>query len=89
MYTPKKNHPSEILKIGENILKWRKEKGITRHDLAKNLHISSKILRKVEENQVVINHLQIRIIAAHSKIKFSRLLIDPTLYYQINGELVF
>lgn len=89
MHTPQRNQSINLFKIGENIRQWRKEKGIKQIDFANALHISIKILRKVEQNKVLINHLQIRIIASQLKIKFSQLLIDPISYYQLNYELSF
>ncbi len=87
MHTPQKNQTTDLLTIGEKIRIWRKEKGIKQADFAKSLHISAKILRKVEQDKVAVNHLQVRIIASQLKIKFSQLIIEPNNYYQINYEL--
>lgn len=89
MNIPQNYQPAAITTIGENIRKWRKEKGIKQADFAKKLHLSAKILRKIEQNKVAVNHLQLRIIAAQLKIKFSQLIIDPISYCQINCELSF
>ena len=89
MNIPQNYQPAALTTIGKNIRKWRKEKGIKQADFAKKLHLSVKILRKIEQDKVAVDHLQIRIIAAQLNIKFSELIIDPICYYQINQELTF
>ena len=89
MNIPQNYQSAALTTIGKNIRKWRKEKGIKQADFAKNLHLSVKILRKIEQDKVAVDHLQIRIIAAQLNIKFSELIIDPISYYQINQELTF
>ena len=89
MNIPQNYQSAALTTIGKNIRKWRKEKGIKQADFAKNLHLSTKILRKIEQDKVAVDHLQIRIIAAQLNIKFSELIIDPIRYYQINQELTF
>ena len=84
-----KDASAHIFKIGGKIRKWRKEKGIKQVDFAKKLYISSKILRKVEQDKISIDHLQSRIIACQLNINFSQLLIDPDTLYQLNFELSF
>ena len=89
MNIPQNYQSAALTTIGKNIRKWRKEKGIKQADFAKKLHLSVKILRKIEQDKVAVDHLQIRIIAAQLNIKFSELIIDPIRYYQINQELTF
>ena len=89
MNIPQNYQSAALITIGKNIRKWRKEKGIKQADFAKKLHLSVKILRKIEQDKVAVDHLQIRIIAAQLNIKFSELIIDPIRYYQINQELTF
>lgn len=72
------------IEIGENIKQWRKLQGINKKQLAIKLHISAKVLRKIENNQLHISTLQIRIIAAQLQIAFTQLFNNPPVNYSAN-----
>lgn len=84
-----KKHPNKACKtkVGENILYWRKLKGLKQEDLAARVGISTAALSNIE-NGVSQPHIgRMEAIAEALEIEVAQLLYNPQQILGINGSL--
>lgn len=84
-----KKHPNKAyrIKVGENILYWRKLKGLKQDDLAARVGISTAALSNIE-NGVSKPHIErLEEIADALEIETAMLMYNPQQILGINGSL--
>ena len=83
----KKNPNKEYkMKVGENILYWRKLKGIKQEDLAERIGISSTALSNIENGVSKPDIERLEDIADALEIEVSQLLTNPQQMFTFNNS---